>query len=375
MLMFRLRKNWFPVFLSLPCLLLFWFYVVKRQDSMLGFIDLNGFNSFEREGTYYFPFSSKYKKSSGYSYKKLLTNNHDFKPDDTISHHNLNNLVTDPNALKNEEHILILTQIEEFSIDYWNNLIQLTYPRNLIDLGFIVKRNAKGDKSLKLLQNVITAFQTNSKNTIFNKITILRENESKEILGDGINSIIEARKQSAVTRNELLFSTLGPKTSWILWLDSQIIETPKSLIEDLTSHGKAILTVNIYQKNADESGKSTSRPYEQLNKLSWQSSQDWVETQHRLDDKTVIINGISNLKTGRNTINQFKDDNDITFGEIELDSVSAGCTLVKSDVHRDGAMFPNFPFYNLIDTEGFTKMAKRLNYKAFGLPNYLVFHA
>jgi hypothetical protein len=41
-------------------------------------------------------------------------------------------------------------------------------------------------------------------------------------------------------------------------------------------------------------------------------------------------------------------------------------------VHRDGAMFPAFPFYHLIETEGFAKMAKRLGWKSYGLPNYYV---
>lgn len=35
-------------------------------------------------------------------------------------------------------------------------------------------------------------------------------------------------------------------------------------------------------------------------------------------------------------------------------------------------MFPPFPFYHLIETEGFAKMAKRLGWKSSGLPNYHV---
>jgi hypothetical protein len=35
-------------------------------------------------------------------------------------------------------------------------------------------------------------------------------------------------------------------------------------------------------------------------------------------------------------------------------------------------MFPPFPFYHLIETEGFAKMAKRLGWSSFGLPNYKV---
>lgn len=58
--------------------------------------------------------------------------------------------------------------------------------------------------------------------------------------------------------------------------------------------------------------------------------------------------------------------------EMELDGVGGTALLVKGDVHRDGAMFPPFPFYHLIETEGFAKMARRLGWKSWGLPNYFV---
>lgn len=60
---------------------------------------------------------------------------------------------------------------------------------------------------------------------------------------------------------------------------------------------------------------------------------------------------------------------------INLDGVGGTALLVKADVHRDGAMFPPFPFYHLIETEGFAKMARRLGWKSYGLPNYYVRHA
>jgi len=37
-------------------------------------------------------------------------------------------------------------------------------------------------------------------------------------------------------------------------------------------------------------------------------------------------------------------------------------------------MFPPFPFYHLIETEGFAKMASRLQWSSSGLPNYFVYH-
>jgi hypothetical protein len=57
---------------------------------------------------------------------------------------------------------------------------------------------------------------------------------------------------------------------------------------------------------------------------------------------------------------------------IDLDGVGGTALLVKAEVHRDGAMFPPFPFYHLIETEGFAKMARRLGWKSYGLPNYYV---
>ena len=57
---------------------------------------------------------------------------------------------------------------------------------------------------------------------------------------------------------------------------------------------------------------------------------------------------------------------------MALDGVGGTALLVKADVHRDGAMFPPFSFYHLIETEGFAKMARRLNWDSYGLPNYLV---
>ena len=57
---------------------------------------------------------------------------------------------------------------------------------------------------------------------------------------------------------------------------------------------------------------------------------------------------------------------------IPLDGVGGTALMVKADVHRDGAMFPPFPFYHLVETEGFAKMVKRLGYEVFGLPDYFV---
>lgn len=62
------------------------------------------------------------------------------------------------------------------------------------------------------------------------------------------------------------------------------------------------------------------------------------------------------------------------YDTVPLDAVGGTCTLVKAAVHRDGAIFPTFPYQHQVETEGFAKMAKALGYSVWGLPNYLVFH-
>ena len=86
----------------------------------------------------------------------------------------------------------------------------------------------------------------------------------------------------------------------------------------------------------------------------------------------VLFEGYAEMATYRTLMARIADLNGNPREEIELDGVGGTALLVKAEVHRDGAMFPPFAFYHLIETEGFAKMAKRLGWSAWGLPNYFV---
>lgn len=60
--------------------------------------------------------------------------------------------------------------------------------------------------------------------------------------------------------------------------------------------------------------------------------------------------------------------------KVPLDGVGATFTLVKANVHREGANFPAYPFHHQVETEGFAKMAKAMGFSVFGLPSYLIYH-
>ena len=88
----------------------------------------------------------------------------------------------------------------------------------------------------------------------------------------------------------------------------------------------------------------------------------------------IILEGYADIATYRTLMAMSADRSESRNQQaiIPLDGVGGTALLVKAEVHRDGAMFPPFPFYHLIETEGFAKMARRLGWGCFGLPNYFV---
>ena len=182
------------------------------------------------------------------------------------------------------------------------------------------------------------------------------------------------RAAMARARNSLLFTTIGPDTSWILWLDSDVIETPSTLIQDLASHDRSIIVPNCFQRYTNDQGQADVRPYDYN---SWRDSDVAQEIARTMAPDDVILEGYAEMATYRTLMAKLADTesaNPDTRQIMPLDGVGGTALLVKAEVHRDGAMFPPFAFYHLIETEGFAKMARRLGYESWGLPNYFVYH-
>lgn len=297
-------------------------------------------------------------------------------PKNHISHYDLNKLSSTADALAKQEEVLILTPMSKFLPEYWENLNKLTYDHSLISLGFIFPRTADGDEALKALETALKKSKAENK-LKFKKITLLRQDSNSlksqsEKDRHAFKVQKDRRSMMALARNSLVFTTISPTTSWVLWLDADIVETPPTLIQDLAGHNKPVLSANVYQRYFDESSKQDSiRPYDFNN---WVESEEGLKIASTLGDDEIIVEGYAEMATYRPLMAHFYDAIGDVNTEMPLDGVGGGAVLVKADVHRDGAMFPSFPFYHLIETEGFAKMAKRLGYEVFGLPNYLVYH-
>lgn len=295
-------------------------------------------------------------------------------PKNHISHYDLNKLTTLPDALANKEEVLILTPMLKFLPEYWANLEALSYDHLLVSLGFIVPRTADGTAALMQLEAAVK--KTQASPAKFKKITLLRQDlDSLQLQTEKNRHAFSVQKERrlmmALARNSLVFTTLSPATSWILWLDADIVETPATLIQDLIYHNKPVLLANVYQRYVDDAGKPAIRPYDFNN---WVESEEGLKIAAGLKEDEIVVEGYADMATYRPLMAHFYDSTADVNTEMALDGVGGGAVLVKADVHRDGAMFPSFPFYHLIETEGFAKMAKRLGYEVFGLPNYLVYH-
>jgi mannan polymerase complexes MNN9 subunit len=294
-----------------------------------------------------------------------------------VVHYYLNNVTTSADPVANRETVLILTPLARFYQEYWDNLLRLTYPHELITLAFIIPKTREGNAATSALQEQITKTQTSGpEQKRFASIIIERQDFDPPIASQDESERHKMENQKARraamsrARNSLLFTTLGPSTSWVLWLDADIIETPPTLIQDLAEHNKPIIVPNCFQRYVDPKTKELAeRPYD-FN--SWQDSEVARKLGESMGPEDILLEGYAEMATYRTLMAYMATANGDLKEEVSLDGVGGTALLVKAEVHRDGAMFPPFPFYHLIETEGFAKMAKRLGWSSTGLPNYKV---
>jgi mannan polymerase complexes MNN9 subunit len=296
-----------------------------------------------------------------------------------VVHYQLNNLTSTSSLSGNTEKVLILTPLARFYQEYWENLLKLSYPHEHISLGFITPKTREGDAATAALNEAIKTTQSGPEDQRFQSVTILRQDfegpatSQDEKDRHALSAQKDRRAAMSRARNSLLFTTIGPSTSWVLWLDSDIVETPPTLIQDLAWHDKEIIVPNCFQRYFDE-GKNEDaiRPYDYN---SWQDSEVAKRLASSMGKDDIIVEGYADMPTYRTLMAMISEkERGDAKKVIPLDGVGGTALLVKAEVHRDGAMFPPFPFYNLIETEGFAKMARRLGYKSWGLPNYLIYH-
>jgi mannan polymerase complexes MNN9 subunit len=219
-----------------------------------------------------------------------------------VVHYHMNNVTTTSDPVGNRESVLILTPLARFYQEYWDNLVKLSYPHDLISLGFIIPKGIEGNEAYRQLRERIEKTQAPTNKNRFASITIERQDDEPPVAQSeserhALAHQKERRAAMSRARNNLLFTTLGPTTSWVLWLDSDIIETPPSLIQDLASHDKEIIVPNCFQRYYNkEKNAQDIRPYD-FN--SWQDSPTAQGLAEKMGPDEILLEGYAEMATYR----------------------------------------------------------------------------
>jgi hypothetical protein len=246
--------------------------------------------------------------------------------------------------------VLILTPVKNaagFLDTYFAGLDRLTYPASSISLGFL--ESDSDDGTFERIQQRLSPLGCR-----YASVEIWKKNFGFQIP----HSIprwthafqIPRRKILAKARNQLLFRALKDQ-DWVLWLDVDVIEYPGDLIERLIATGRDIVHPHCVTHYGG--------PTFDLN--AWRDH-------------------------GRVHMDDLRGGPDL----VRLDTVGGTVLLVRADVHRDGLIFPCFPYgaanpavrrpgplqiIGELETEGFGIMAMDMGYQCWGMPNLEILHA
>jgi hypothetical protein len=245
------------------------------------------------------------------------------------------------------EKVLILTPVKDGAHhleSYWRGLDSMTYPRSLLSLGLLESDSHDGTYNV-LSQHLEARAGQMCRMGLWKRdygFTI-----PPGIPRHAPQFQIQRRTFLAKSRNQLLFRALQDE-DWVLWLDVDVVEYPPNIIETLLATGKQIVQPNCVCEYGG--------PTFDLN--AWRDQ-------------------------GRLHMHDLRAEGDL----VPLDSVGGTMLLVAADSHRDGLVFPPFPYgksnsrirldnYWLgeIETEGFGMMAGDLGVQCWGMPGLEIKH-
>lgn len=170
----------------------------------------------------------------------------------TIEHVDLNPIKSTRQAVLNEERILIMSPLKDASpylSKYFELLAEISYPHRLIDLAFLVSDSS--DDTLAVLASELDRIQKRPDQTPFHSAMVVEKD-----FGIQLSQNVEdrhsfeaqgpRRKALGKARNYLLSAALKPSHSWVYWRDVDMVDSPKSIIEDFIQHDRDIIVPSKY---------------------------------------------------------------------------------------------------------------------------------
>ena len=314
---------------------------------------------------------------------------------ETLRYYDLADSVGSAQGWEREERILLCTPLRDAEPHlhmFFQHLRNFTYPHHLIDLAFLVSDSK--DKTEEMLSEMLEELQADTNPKMpYGEISVIHKDFGQKVNQDvesrhGFAAQAGRRKLMAQARNWLLSAALRPYHSWVYWRDADVETCPFTILEDLMRHDKDVIVpsmftlfprsllkflltilADVWRPLPDWLGGE--QPYD-LN--SWQESETALALADTLDEDAVIVEGYAEYATWRPHLAYLRDPYGDPDVEMEIDGVGGVSILAKARVFRAGVHFPAFSFEKHAETEGFGKMAKRMQFSVVGLPHYTVWH-
>jgi GT2 family glycosyltransferase len=241
--------------------------------------------------------------------------------------------------------VLILTPVKDaaaYLAGYFANFEALTYPPELLSLGMLESDSADG--TFAALEAPVRQLARRWR----------RAECWQRAFGYRLPAglprwtfSVQLMRRSilARSRNHLLFRALDDE-DWVLWLDVDVVEYPADIVQRLLAIGRSIVHPNCVCVPGGPSFDQNAR-----------------------------------RGPGHRLLSDLRDEGEV----VELDAVGGTMLLIRADLHRDGLIFPPFPYGRAsprarpdmpeLETEGLACMAWDMGHRCWGLPRLEVRHA
>jgi hypothetical protein len=240
--------------------------------------------------------------------------------------------------------VLIATPVKdaaEYLDAYFQLLGRLTYPARRLSLAFLESDSEDG--TFAALEGRLSRLRRRYRRAgLWKRDFGYRIPPGALRWDEGIQP--ERRSVLARSRNHLLARGLADE-DWVLWLDVDVIDAPADVLEQLLATGKEIVQPNCVLLPGGPT----------FDRNAWRDH-------------------------GRLHLDDLRDEGDL----VPLDTVGGTMLLVRAELHREGLIFPTFPYgvghplarpgRGEVETEGLGILAHDMGYSCWGMPNLEIRH-